>query len=86
MRATVIQHQNHNRFRLTVRAEDNGEHEPSQVDNNFRNMQWMVKYMIQKNNNGFLATQLQSGITIRAMNDGSYHPTHKWELLSNYPY
>ena len=36
------------------------------------------KEVIHNNNNEFLATKLQSGITVRAVSDGSYHPTHQY--------
>ena len=41
-------------------------------------MQWMVKEVIYNNNNEFLATKMQSGITIRAVSDGSYHLIYQY--------
>ena len=43
----------------------------------------MVKEVIHNNDNEFLATKLQSSITIRAMSDGSYHHTHQY-VTSNW--
>ena len=78
MRATFIRHHNHNQFRLIRWEKDNGRTEPSQGNNCVRNIQWMVKEVIHNNDNEFLATKMQSGITIRAMSDGSYHHTHQY--------
>ena len=41
-------------------------------------MQWMVKEVIHNNKNKFLATKLQSSITIWAVSNGSYHPTYQY--------
>ena len=41
-------------------------------------MKCMVKEMIQKNNNGFLETKLQSGITIQVVSDGYYHTNYQY--------
>ena len=75
---SAARHHNHNQLRLTVWVEYNGEPEPLQGDNYFRNMQLMVKEVIHKNNNKSMATQLQYGITIRYVSDGYYHPTHQY--------
>ena len=78
MRATVIQYNNHNQFRITGWAEDKVRLEPSQGKKEVRNIHWMVTEMIHNNQNEFMATKLQSGITIRAVSDGSYHPTYQY--------
>ena len=54
MRGTVVQHHIHNQFRLSGWAEDNSRPEPSQGNNEVSNMQWIVKEIIQNNNNEFL--------------------------------
>ena len=82
MRDTAVQHHNHNQVRLIVWAEDNSGPESSKVDNDFSNMQWMVKEVIHKNNNEFLATQLQSGITIWSVSEVSYHPNYQYGTSS----
>ena len=41
-------------------------------------MKWMVTEVIQNNNNEFLITKLQSGISIWTVSDGYYHPTYKY--------
>ena len=41
-------------------------------------MNWMVKEGIQNNNNEFMATKVQPGITIWAVSDVSYHPTYQY--------
>ena len=74
-RVTVVWHHSHNQFRLPVWVEDNIRTEPSQGNNNIRNMKCTVKEVIHNNINVFLATKLQSGITIGAVSDGYYHPT-----------
>ena len=66
MRETFIRHHNHNQFRLIRWAEDNVRTETSQGNNYVRNIQWMVKEVIHNNTDEFLATKLQSGMTIRA--------------------
>ena len=38
----------------------------------------MVKEVIHNNNNEFLSTKLQFGITIWAVSDRSYHPTYQY--------
>ena len=78
MIATVVHHYNHNQIRLTGWTEYSGRPEPSQVDNDARNMQWVVKELMNKNNDEYLATKLQSGITIWAVSDVSYHPTYQY--------
>ena len=40
------------------------------------------KEVIHNNKNKFLATELQSGITIRAVSDGSYYPTYQYGTSS----
>ena len=76
IRATAARHHSHNKFRLTGWVEYNSGPKHSQYDDGVRIIQWMVKEVIHKNNNDFLATQLQSSITIQAVIDGSYHPTY----------
>ena len=41
-------------------------------------MQWLVTEVMHINKNEFLATKLQSGITIRSVIDVSYHPTYQY--------
>ena len=42
----------------------------------------MVKEVIHKNNNAFMETQFQFGITIRAMSYVSYRPTYSYVTSS----
>ena len=72
----MVQHHNHNQFSLTVWKEGSSRPEPSQGDDEFSNMKWMVKEVIHNTNNEFLATKLQSGIKIWAVSDVSYDPTY----------
>ena len=79
MQATIVRHHNHNQFSLKLWSEDNGRPEPSQFNNYISNMQWIVKEVIHNNDENVLATTPQSSITIRAVSDGSYHPTYQYE-------
>ena len=79
MQATIVRHHNHNQFSLKLWSEDNGRPEPSQFNSYISNMQWIVKEVIHNNDENVLATTPQSSITIRAVSDGSYHPTYQYE-------
>ena len=45
-------------------------------------MQWMVKEVINNNNNEFMKTKIQSGIIMRDASDRSYHPTYQYGTSS----
>ena len=53
-RTTAVQHHNRNQFRLTGWAGENSRPEPSQGNDDVRNMQWMLKEVIHNNNNVFM--------------------------------